>query len=908
MAQVGFRLFSHDQEHPPGPDALPQDLARAKPYSSAVLGGAFPAELAWPLVGREPELARIAADREEGYRGVVIAAPAGAGKSRLGREALAVAGHDGALTEWVQATDSAAMVPLGAFAALLPKGIRSEQMFTLLRAISRSLGERAAGRAIVLGVDDAQLLDPVSAALVLQLASTGDAFVIATVRTGEPCPDAIVSLWKDAGADRVELEALSDDAVRRLIEGALDGPVEEEVVRWVIDRSRGNPLYARELVRGALAAGTLTRGRGIWTLSGPLAVAESLLELVGRRIAALPGEELAPLELLALAEPLTMPELAGLTSHAAVAAVEAQGLITVRSGADGDDVRLGHPLYGDVVRTRIPPARGISLRLELARTLQQRRRPTSDNALRVIRLLLDAGAPIPSSLLIDGARAANLAGDPDLAGQLAERAVADGAGLPAALALARARVTRERFDEAEAVLAGVETEASGHPLGIDYLEQRTRVLFWGLGRVKEMRALLDRARSWSDEPMWPSRLLAVGMPSAVADDLPRAIAAVQGALGAPALDGETRRLLEPRYSLALFYAGRWGQAQAVARRLRPQIPVRDYPDLVTLAAIRLAGVESGADWPQLESDLARWLANGVRRHDHEAAGQGALGLGQLAFLRGRFRDAERWLAEAELHFERDDAFLAIAEALVCGVGTACYLGDTEGAASTLDRLKTINDTTRPRPLSRPAYLLRAEGWVACARDRARGAAQLLSAAEEFLDGMPGFAVLLAYDALLAGASAATVGAIVAPAAARCDGPLIDAYDAHADALTVGDPDALSEVAERFAGIGALRYAMVAATQAAAIHLEAGDPDSAHRAADRARGLHQSGHGTDAPEIEGLAGSAPALTARETQLVEFAREGLTNAEIADRLGVSVRTVETHLYRAMHKLGVHDRRAL
>jgi type II secretory pathway predicted ATPase ExeA len=143
-----------------------------------VVGGAFPAELAWPLVGREPELARIAADREEGYPGVVITASAGVGKSRLGREALAVAENDGALTEWVQATDSAAMVPLGAFAALLPKGTRSEQMFTLLRAISRSLGERAAGRAIVLAVDDAQLLDPVSAALVLQLASTGDAFVI----------------------------------------------------------------------------------------------------------------------------------------------------------------------------------------------------------------------------------------------------------------------------------------------------------------------------------------------------------------------------------------------------------------------------------------------------------------------------------------------------------------------------------------------------------------------------------------------------------------------------------------------------------------------------------------------------------------------------------------------------------
>jgi hypothetical protein len=207
-------------------------------------------------------------------------------------------------------------------------------------------------------------------------------------------------------------------------------------------------------------------------------------------------------------------------------------------------------------------------------------------------------------------------------------------------------------------------------------------------------------------------------------------------------------------------------------------------------------IEGALDGP-VEEEVVR-LAEGVRRHDHEAAGQGALGLGQLAFLRGRFRDAERWLAEAELHFERDDAFLTITEVLVCAVGTAYHLGQAEGAASALERLNAINDATRPRLLSRPAYLLRAEGWVACARDRARGAAELLSAAERFLDAMPAFAVLLAYDALLAGARPTAAGAIVAPAAARCDGPLIDAYAAHADALTVRDPDALSEVAERFA--------------------------------------------------------------------------------------------------------------
>ena len=670
-----------------------------------MVGLAFPAEAARPLVGREPELARIAEDREHRRCGVVITAGAGVGKSRLGQEALAAAQRSGAWTTWVQATESATTVPLGAFAALLPDGTRSEQLFPLLRAMSQSLHERAAGRSIVLGVDDAHLLDPVSAALVLQLASTGDVFVIATVRTGEPCPDAIVSLWKDAGGDRLDLDGLSDDELRSLIEAALADPVEEEVLRWVIDRSQGNPLYAHELVRGAVEADRLARQSGIWALCGPLAVADSLIALVGERIAALPAEQVAPLEFLALGEPLRLQEVAGLTSYEAVSGLEAGGLVAARPGADGAEVRLAHPLYGDAVRTGITVERGRSVCLQLARTLRGRRPATSEDTLRVIRLLRDADAAIPPALLVDGAQAANLAGDPDLAAELGELALADGAGLPAALAFARACATRERFTEAEAVLAAVESEASGSPLAIDYLEQRTRVLFWGLGRVSETRALLDRAGSWSTEPMWRPRLLAVGMPSAVAEDLAGAIAAVQAALADPELDEETRRLLEPRQAMALFYGGGWRQAQSVARRCLPEIPIRDYPGLVAVPAFRFAGVESGTDWPQLQSDLAHLLADGVRRHDHEAAGQGALGLGHLAFVRGRFRDAGRWLAEAELHFARDDAFGTIADVLALKVGTAYFTGDAERAERTLRRPSTspASRTTKAAAAShRPA--------------------------------------------------------------------------------------------------------------------------------------------------------------------------------------------------------------
>ena len=212
---------------------------------------------AWPLVGRDAELEDIARARLDAQcRGVVVSAAAGVGKSRLAREAFAAAERDGALVDWVQATSSAATVPLGAFAGLIPDGVRSDDTLDLMRRSTATLVERAGGRHVVVSVDDAQLLDPVSAALVLHLTNTASAFVIATVRSGEPCPDAIVSLWKDLGSQRLELEPLGDEAVATLVESALGGPLDQRALHWVVDSSRGNALYVRELVRGRWTPGS----------------------------------------------------------------------------------------------------------------------------------------------------------------------------------------------------------------------------------------------------------------------------------------------------------------------------------------------------------------------------------------------------------------------------------------------------------------------------------------------------------------------------------------------------------------------------------------------------------------------------------------------------------------------------
>jgi DNA-binding NarL/FixJ family response regulator len=109
-------------------------------------------------------------------------------------------------------------------------------------------------------------------------------------------------------------------------------------------------------------------------------------------------------------------------------------------------------------------------------------------------------------------------------------------------------------------------------------------------------------------------------------------------------------------------------------------------------------------------------------------------------------------------------------------------------------------------------------------------------------------------------------------------------------------------------IGALRYATEIAADAAGAFHRGGYQDSARRAANRCRELHAQGQGGALPAIAGLDDAAISLTSRERQLVDLASRGLTNPQIADRLVLSVRTVESHLYHAMQKLGISNRQDL
>ncbi len=65
----------------------------------------------------------------------------------------------------------------------------------------------------------------------------------------------------------------------------------------------------------------------------------------------------------------------------------------------------------------------------------------------------------------------------------------------------------------------------------------------------------------------------------------------------------------------------------------------------------------------------------------------------------------------------------------------------------------------------------------------------------------------------------------------------------------------------------------------------------------------TGTGRATPRLEGEL--LPGLSEREAEVLAQLAEGLTDREIAARLGISPRTVETHVGSILHKLGVRNR---
>ncbi|KUI30754.1 AAA family ATPase [Mycobacterium sp. GA-2829] len=156
----------------------------------------------WVVAPHEPALESV----EDGVRlrsGVVVIGPAGVGKTALLRAAAERLGP----AAWVTATAGNADLPFGAFRHLIDIPAEGKTA-----AVVRAAREALGGRVVI--VDDAHLLDPLSATLLYQLALTGTASLVVSVAAGSPTPGQVEALWADDLLGRVELQPPGHDDTR----------------------------------------------------------------------------------------------------------------------------------------------------------------------------------------------------------------------------------------------------------------------------------------------------------------------------------------------------------------------------------------------------------------------------------------------------------------------------------------------------------------------------------------------------------------------------------------------------------------------------------------------------------------------------------------------------------------------
>lgn len=835
------------------------------------------------------------------HAGVVIVGGAGVGKTRLAREAAAVAARRGWVVRPVEGTPAAQAIPLGAFAQWIERV--DDQPLNLVGAVIAAITATPDGQPVLVTVDDAHLLDDLSAFVVHQLARRGAAAVIATLRSGETVPDTVTALWKDAHLRRLDLEPLTRAECDALLTAVLGGPVHEQTAARIWELTHGNVLFLHELVRQEVAAGRLARDGGQrWQWRGPITVSATLADLVDVSIGAAPSPVLDVLDLLAVAEPLELSCLTGLADPSAIEDAEHRELIRISSDAM-HLVRCGHPLYAETCRARM----GVMRARRMAGAIAQALRDADEtDPVRLGVLWLDSDLAPDASVLYRAAAEAFRRLDIGLCERLADAAIRAGGGVECHVLQARSLALLGRAQDAEKVLNAVPAEGNRDSLWAAATVLRGLNILLANGKPEESRAVIDEALAVAP-PDVVQELLAFRALQLAMAARPAEVVALAESIDRERLERRSKINLNFGLTIALGDLGRpqpATQAPEDAMVLAANTPVAAYQAvalalihadaLVTNGCIDEAltiGDRMGHQWADLPK-VPQIIATAIN-------GVVALGYGDLDTAQRLLRAA---MQRRELHSEEDALpYLGVGYWLALAyTETLARAGQVDAAVDTL----AITQRTR-----HPAYAflepnrLLAEAWVAAARGRSSQAVDLAGQAAESArsHGQHAREALCLQTALQLGDKGnpgrlTTIETLV-------EGPRAGLAARWATAQAAKDGPALLEVSHDLEAMGDRIAAADAAAHAAVIFGAANLRGARLTASSRA--THLIGEcGAVTPATRQATAPVP-LTGREREIAALIRDGLSNRQIAETLTMSVRTVEGHIYRACAKLGLASR---
>ena len=819
----------------------------------------------------------------------------------------------------------------------------------LFESVARLLERMTADTPAVVLLDDLHWADAGSLALLSYLTHGLEETPVLLVAVYRPegltqsrlLRQLVTDALRSGIATEVALAGLGDREIAAMAQGLLGGDAPADLVAMLHDRTAGTPLFVDALVRGLQNAGVLVQVDDGWQLvgaDGVGAVPRGVRDLVIDRLDSLSEAERSLVTLIAHGA-------AGLPHDVLeeAADVEGQGLLEVigalvGSGlivqdSDGIDVgyRLFHPLVQEVAAADLPAVAGRRLHARLALAVERRRPQDLDRVAfhysragpevdpaRAVEVLLDAGERAYSLAAPEQAAGHFSTALPfirqghhsERLGHVLERlgeswaAVGEAAAAIEVWSEAVAEHQREGDRLSAARICGRMAVAARDGGDVEWARRQldTGVALLADQPASEELVRIHHTRLLIDSPLFePDRAASTVEALVVAADSLASPAAKVASLSAEAhlalgfgdfglarskgeaslsaAEGAGDLLLMQRARRDLAWVT-WADADYSTSEALVEAQLEIDRRLGARAQEPLSRIQfaifahARGEWENVLSMADDALAQARRYGQRRAL---TICHGSKAWFltdRGDLDRAEKHLAESRLTIDLHGAdralhFVRIPEALL-----ALERGDADGARQAAARL--------PLPMGR--WLLANAHLLAGERDAAREIGRRLAAA-----GSPG-------------SYAAALGEGIQGLVARADGD-----DAAGGDLLLRAATALESRGLPF--------------EAAVCHCHRGTAESlraalatferlgAERWADRARkalralGIRMLSPRRRFPTPEGL-----PLSRRELEVARLVADGLSNAEIATRLVLSVRTIESHLDHVYARLGISGRAAL
>ncbi|MFC5928045.1 LuxR C-terminal-related transcriptional regulator [Cryobacterium melibiosiphilum] len=871
-------------------------------------------------------------------RSVLIVGAPGFGKSHLADAVAELLEARGAAAMRIRAQASSHTVAFGALTGSstreLADAFAGGEPITAARVFAYAVQHSSTDSPAVIIVDDAHLLDAATMTCLNQLAFEGALALlltsdpVATVRVDETDPVTIRlldALWIKGGAERIDLEPMSPAQTADLVrEFAPTETFDLITLAQLHEGSGGSRVLLRELT--ALVA----RGAHGSTARDPaprLRPAGRIVELLAHQLRSLTGSQIAAMALLAHANGVEQSRAAAICNRVELRDLVQRGLVQPTTAGGGDILRV-NGLVGDAALASCDPAQLGDLSARLVHRLLLDRKlgmtTTSAECLLIADQWVQAGTIAPrlrdewgddvvSEVLLVASRRSSSMNHPGNAVLYAWLAGQIRPGIRSLIGHSRALAGDNRFAPARALLNDAAALVRTSDDGVQLVEWRLTLARVSSEGPDALAALALEAAEWFESGAMAGELAFIGLVASwqrmnwvrvsaegealaqdeAADPGTRIRAACLGSLGYAYLGRATRALELLDWATTLNHSdGRHGATESFSAAAF-SLKIFHHETLVRCM--------SGLNVHGLAAQLHQRVDRAVRDRDEGEFGVLSLIAATLARYHGDTAQTVAELRRSEAHFAESDA-AGWQPWVQCQLAGALARVGSVDAARVL--MATVNAHVCPDEvngnLSFEAH--RAALALLIATGNIDGA---LALTDQLLldDGgqSPVMRSWLVHVRVDLGESAADLIDSLQLAVDHTDAPLLLAGAQQVRALADGDAVALDRASSRLDGLGAWGRAAWVSEEAALLHAE--HDNRAAAALSRIQGKKLRAMAAGLPPAGRPVVRAPrtAFTRREAEIMTLATQGRTNRDIAAALFLSVRTVESHLYKARIKLG-------